>query len=95
MGRKPRTRRGATSILGSPLYSIMIQHAASAHFYIATLPEWEGRYTPPAGMGATYDEALRNAEATLGRLLPGVLECGEEMPQPRLFAGAAPDNDGA
>lgn len=85
----PRTRRGAASALGSPRYTMMIQHAAGDFFYVATLPEWEGRYTPPAGRGATYLEALRNAEVTLEQLIQGALEREEAMPSPRLYAESA------
>jgi antitoxin HicB len=65
---------------------MVIEWSDDDQVYIVSLPEWgPGARTH----GATYDEAVRNAQDVLELLIAGAQEEGQPLPAPHLFARTA------
>jgi predicted RNase H-like HicB family nuclease len=62
-------------------YSMIIQWSDEDEAFIVTLPEFGGCQTH----GATYDDAVRNAEEVLELLVESYNKQGEQLPPPALI----------
>ena len=63
----------------SPRYEIIIYWSNEDQAFIAEVPELAGC----AADGATYEEALRNAESVIGEWIETARENGRPIPQPK------------
>ncbi|MBE9012286.1 type II toxin-antitoxin system HicB family antitoxin [Pseudanabaenaceae cyanobacterium LEGE 13415] len=63
-------------------YSILIQWSDEDQCYVVSLPEW-GEYCHTHG--ATYEEALQNAQEVLELLVESAIAEGEPLPEPQIF----------
>jgi predicted RNase H-like HicB family nuclease len=63
-------------------YSILIQWSEVDQTYVVSLPEW-GEYAHTHG--ATYEEALQNAQEVLADLIYGYQEIGKPLPSPQML----------
>lgn len=72
-----------------PLSSMLIELSDADQAFLVTLPDWEGRVSGPVTHADTYEDAARNGEDVLQLLIEATLECGEILPQPRLFASSS------
>lgn len=64
-------------------YSILIEWSDENQTYLVTLPEWAGSVLMPVTHGATYNEAVSNAQDMLKMLIDSAREQGKPLPQPR------------
>jgi predicted RNase H-like HicB family nuclease len=70
-----------TAVSGEQHYSVVIEWSDDEQVYIVSLPEWgPGARTH----GATYDEAVRNAQDVLELLIAGAQQKGKPLPAPHL-----------
>jgi predicted RNase H-like HicB family nuclease len=70
-----------TAVSGEQHYSVVIEWSDDDQVYIVSLPEWgPGARTH----GATYDEAVRNAQDVLELLIAGAQQKGKPLPAPHL-----------
>jgi antitoxin HicB len=67
-------------------YSVIIQWSEEDRAYVVTLPEWGGCHT----LGATYEEAARNAREVLEMLINDEISAGNELPTPHEFQFPGP-----
>ena len=63
-------------------YSVVIQWSDEDRAYVVTLPEF-GRFAKTHG--ATYEEALKNAQEVLEMLIEGYQAEGTPLPEPATF----------
>lgn len=72
-------------------YSILIEWSEEDRAFVVRLPDWEraGIVFGAVTHGHTYDEAIRNAQEALDSLVGSMVEEGEELPAPGVFAGVA------
>jgi antitoxin HicB len=69
-------------------YSILIQWSDEDQRYVVTLPEFASRVMQPCNDGATYEEALKNAQETLENLIEFYGQEGWSLPQPQTLQPA-------
>ncbi len=72
-----------TAVSEQSHYSILIEWSDEDHAYLVTLPEWAESVLMPVTHGATYDEAVSNAQDVLKMLIDSAREQGKPLPQPR------------
>ena len=65
-------------------YSMLIRWSDEDNKYIVTLPEFPNCHTH----GATYAEALQNAQEVLELMVESYQEWGLPLPQPKQYAAA-------
>jgi antitoxin HicB len=63
-------------------YTIIIQWSEEDQCYVVFLPEFED-VMQPCTHGATYEEAIKNAQEVLELLIETTLEEGKLLPQPK------------
>ena len=63
-------------------YSIIIDWSDEDNKYIVTLPDFKNSHTH----GATYEEAVKNAQEALELLVESFEELGLALPQPHAYA---------
>jgi antitoxin HicB len=68
-------------------YSIVIQWSDEDRAYVVSLPEF-GRFAKTHG--ATYEEALKNAQEVLEMLIEGYEAEGTVLPRPATFGTPVP-----
>jgi len=67
-------------------YSMVIEWSEENQAYLVILPEWAERVIMPVTHGASYDEAVKNAQEVLTLLVSSALSDGEALPTPKLYA---------
>lgn len=73
----------------TPRYSVLIEWSDRDQAFLVRLPEWEraGVVRGPVTHGDTYEEASRNAQDAIEALVDSLLQHGEALPEPHVFAG--------
>ena len=62
-------------------YSIVIQWSQKHNCFVASLPEWNDRNTH----GASYEQALYNAQRILASLIESFKSQGRPLPEAKTF----------
>lgn len=71
-------------------YSMVIQWSDADQAYLVMLPEWRDRLIGRVVThGDTYEEAAKHGREALDVLIEDLLESGEQLPEPRVFAASA------
>lgn len=67
-------------------YSIIIQWSERDNCFVASLPEWSNRHA----QGASYEEALANAQKVLNSSVESSLSEGKSLPEINNFNVSSP-----